>query len=99
MEVNVYVFLIWMKCGVGGVEDEMILIWSGGDVVSGWLGLDVVDGIVGVESEVSWISAWTAAMLVTPVAGLMKSEELDPRVWMELAVVEQDWGQAVMVLP
>ena len=48
-----YVFLIWMKCGVGGVEDEMILIWSGGDVVSGWLGLDVVDGSVGVESEVS----------------------------------------------
>ena len=35
VEVTVYVFLIWMKCGVDDVEDEMILIWSGGDVVSG----------------------------------------------------------------
>ena len=50
------------------------------------------------ENEVAWILAWTAAMLVTPVAGLMKLEELDPRGWMGLAVVEQDWGQAVMVL-
>ena len=50
------------------------------------------------ESEVAWILAWTAAMLVMPVAGSMKVEELDPRGWMGLAVVEQDWGQAVMVL-
>ena len=58
----------------------------------------MVDGIVGVESEVSWILAWTVAMLVALVVGLMESEELDPCVWMGLAVVEQDWGQAVMVL-
>ena len=57
----------------------------------------MVDGSVGVESEVSWILAWTVAMLVMPVAGLMESEELDPRGWMGLAVVEQDQGQAVMV--
>ena len=35
VEVTVYMFLIWMKCVVDDVEDEMILIWSGGDVVSG----------------------------------------------------------------
>ena len=35
VEVTVYVILIWMKCGVDDVEDEMIWIWSGGGVVSG----------------------------------------------------------------
>ena len=50
------------------------------------------------ESEVSWISVWTSTMLVTPVAGSTEPEGLDPFVRMGVAVVEEDWGQAVMVL-
>ena len=58
----------------------------------------MVDGSAGVESEVSWISVWTSTMLVTPVAGSTEPEGLDPFVRMGVAVEEEDWGQAVMVL-
>ena len=98
VEVNVYVFLTGMKSSVGDVEDEMIWIWSDDGGVSNWHGLDVVDGSAGVESEVSWISVWTSTILVTPVAGSTELEGLDPFVRMEVAVEEEDWGLAVMVL-
>ena len=50
------------------------------------------------ESEVSWISVWMSTMSVMPVVGSTELEVLDPFVWMGVAVVEEDWGPAVMVL-
>ena len=45
------VILTGMRSDVGGVEGEMIWIWSGVDGVSSWHGLGVVDEIVGAASE------------------------------------------------
>ena len=97
VEVTVDVFLTGMRSNVGGVEDEMILIWNDDDGVSSWHGLGVVDETAGVESEVSWISVWTLTMFVTPVVGSTEPEGLDPFVRMEVAVEEEDWGLAVVV--
>ena len=98
VEVNVYVFLTGRKSIVGDVEDEMIWIWSDDGGVSSWHGLDVVDGSAGVESEVSLISVWMSTMSVMPMVGSTEPEVLDPFVRMGVAVVEEGWVPAVMVL-
>ena len=84
VEVTVDVILIGMRSNVGGVEDEMIWIWSDDDGVSSWHGLGVVDEIVGVESEVAWISVWMSTMVVVPMVGSTGPEVLDPSVLMEV---------------
>ena len=97
VEVTVDVFLTGMRSNVGGVEDEMILIWNDDDGVSSWHGLGVVDETAEVESEVSWISVWMSTMAVMPVVGLTEPEVLDPVVRVGVAVVEE-WVPVVMVL-
>ena len=98
VEVNVYVVLTGMKSSVGDVEDEMIWIWSDDGGVLNLHGLDVVDGSAGVESEVSLISVWMSTMSVMPVVGSTEPEVLDPFARVGVAVVEEDWVPAVMVL-
>ena len=50
-EETVDVILTGMRSDVGGVEGEMIWIWSDDDGVSSWHELGVVDEIVGAASE------------------------------------------------
>ena len=82
VEVTVDVFLTEMRSNVGGVEDEMILIWNDDDGVSSWHGLGVVDETAGVESEVFWISVWMSTMAVVPMVGSTEPDVLDPSVLM-----------------
>ena len=57
MEETVDAILTGRRSDVGGVEVEMIWIWSGVDGVSSWHEFGVVDEIVGAANEVVWISA------------------------------------------
>ena len=99
VEVTVDVFLTGMRSNVGGVEDEMILIWNDDDGVSSWHGLGVVDEIARVESEVSWISVWMSTMVVVPMAGAMEPEVLDPSVLMEVVRSREEEVPVVVVVP
>ena len=78
------VILTGMRSDVGGVEDEMIWIWSGVDGVSSWHGLGGVDETVGVASEVSWISAWMPTTVVVPMVDWTGPEGMDPSVLVEV---------------
>ena len=98
VEVNVDVFLIWMKSSVDDVEDEMIWIWSDDDGVSSWHGLGVVDETAGVESEVSWISVWMSTMAVVPMVGSTGPEVLDPSVLMGVVRLREDEVSVVVVV-
>ena len=80
------VILTGRKSVVGGVEGEMIWIWSDDDGVSSWHELGVVDEIVGAASEVVWISAWMPMTVVVPTVDWMEPEGMDPS-----ALVEVDW--------
>ena len=76
--------LTGMRSDVGGVEGEMIWIWSGVDGVSSWHGLGVVGEIVGAASEVVWISAWMPTMVVVPTVDWTGPEGMDPSVLVEV---------------
>ena len=76
--------LAGMRSDVGGVEDEMIWIWSGVDGVASWHGLGGVDETVGVASEVFWISAWMPTTVVVPMVDWTGPEGMDPSVLVEV---------------
>ena len=98
VEVTVDVFLTGMRSNVGGVEDEMILIWNDDDGVSSWHGLGVVDETAGVESEVSWISVWMSTMAVVPMVGATEPEVLDPSVLMGVVRLREGEVPVVVVV-
>ena len=76
--------LTGMRSDVGGVEDEMIWIWSGVDGVSSWHGLGGVDETVVAASEVFWISAWMPTTVVVPMVDWTGPEGMDPSVLVEV---------------
>ena len=78
------VILTGRKSVVGGVEGEMIWIWSDDDGVSSWHELGVVDEIVGAASEVFWISAWKPTTDVVPTVDWTGPEGMDPSVLVEV---------------
>ena len=86
MEKTVGVILTGRKSVVGGVEGEMIWIWSDDDGVSSWHELGVVDEIVEAASEVVWISAWKPTTAVDPTVDWTGPEGMNPSV-----LVEVDW--------
>ena len=73
-----------MRSDVGGVEGEMIWIWSDDDGVSSWHELGVVDEIVEAASEVVWISVWMPRTVVVPTVDWMEPEGMDPSVLVEV---------------
>ena len=81
------VILTGMRSDVGGVEDEMIGIWSDDDDILSWHELGVVGESVGAASEVVWISAWMPMTVVVPTVDWMGPEGMDPS-----ALVEVDWS-------
>ena len=86
MEETVGVILTERKSVVGGVEGEMIWIWSDDDGVSCWHELGVVDENVEAASEVVWISAWKPTTAVDPTVDWTGPEGRNPSV-----LVEVDW--------
>ena len=84
MEETVGVILTGMKSNVGGVEGEMIWIWSDDDGVSSWHELGVVGEIVGAASEVVWISVWMSTTVVVPTVDWTGPEGMDPSVLVEV---------------